>query len=200
MVLPEAGRGALTAGMLAWARALGEFGPVLVFSGATRMKTEVLPSTVFLELSIGDLEAAVAGAQFGFPPRHADVDGCALELEDAETLAHQIQLVLPGQGGAQGVRLQAEDLQVQVAGALAIYAGSIVEMATGEGKTLSATMPATVAGWCGKGCHIITVNDYLANRDAEEMGPIYKFCGLRVEPIDQETPPPGDLTSITSTV
>lgn len=60
VVLPEAGRGALTAGMLAWARALGEFGPILVFSGATRMKTEVLPTTVFLELSIGDLESAVA--------------------------------------------------------------------------------------------------------------------------------------------
>ncbi len=60
VVMPEAGRGALTAGMLAWARALGEFGPILVFSGATRMKTEVLPSTVFLELSTGDLGAAVA--------------------------------------------------------------------------------------------------------------------------------------------
>ena len=60
VVLPEAGRGALSAGILAWARALGEFGPILVFSGATRMKTEVLPSTVFLELSIGDLDAAVA--------------------------------------------------------------------------------------------------------------------------------------------
>lgn len=60
VVLPEAGRGVLAAGMLAWARALGEFGPILVFSGATRMKTEVLPTTVFLELSIGDLEAAVA--------------------------------------------------------------------------------------------------------------------------------------------
>ncbi len=60
VVLPEAGRGALSAGMLAWARALGEFGPILVFSGATRMKTEVLPSTVFLELSTGDLGAAVA--------------------------------------------------------------------------------------------------------------------------------------------
>ena len=60
VVLPEAGPGALAAGLLAWARALGEFGPVLVFSGATRMKTEVLPSTVFLEVSVGDLEAAVA--------------------------------------------------------------------------------------------------------------------------------------------
>jgi molybdate transport system permease protein len=60
VVLPQCGRGALSAGMLAWARALGEFGPVLVFAGATRNRTEVLPSTVFLELSVGDLEAAVS--------------------------------------------------------------------------------------------------------------------------------------------
>lgn len=60
VVLPEARRGMLAAGTLAWARALGEFGPILVFSGATRMRTEVLPTTVFLELSIGNLEAAIA--------------------------------------------------------------------------------------------------------------------------------------------
>jgi molybdate transport system permease protein len=50
----------VTAGTLAWARSLGEFGPILVFSGATRMKTEVLSTTVFLELSVGNLRAAVA--------------------------------------------------------------------------------------------------------------------------------------------
>jgi molybdate transport system permease protein len=60
VVLPEARRGLLTAGTLAWARSLGEFGPILIFSGATRMRTEVLPTTVFLELSVGRLEAAVA--------------------------------------------------------------------------------------------------------------------------------------------
>lgn len=60
VALPEARRGVLTAATLAWARALGEFGPVLVFSGATRMRTEVLPTTVFLELSVGNIEAAVA--------------------------------------------------------------------------------------------------------------------------------------------
>jgi len=60
VVLPQAGRGVLTAAMLAWARALGEFGPILVFAGATRMRTEVLPSTVFLELAVGNIEAAVA--------------------------------------------------------------------------------------------------------------------------------------------
>jgi molybdate transport system permease protein len=60
VVLPSARRGMVTAATLAWARALGEFGPILVFSGATRMRTEVLPTTVFLELSVGNLEAAVA--------------------------------------------------------------------------------------------------------------------------------------------
>ncbi|MEZ6119071.1 MAG: ABC transporter permease [Pirellulaceae bacterium] len=60
VVFPQAKRGMLTAGTLAWARALGEFGPLLIFAGATRNKTEVLSTTVFLELSIGDLEAAVA--------------------------------------------------------------------------------------------------------------------------------------------
>jgi len=60
VALPEARRGILTAASLAWARALGEFGPILVFAGATRMRTEVLSTTVFLELSVGKIEAAVA--------------------------------------------------------------------------------------------------------------------------------------------
>ncbi len=60
VVLPEARPGLLTAATLAWSRALGEFGPIIVFAGATRMRTEVLPTTVYLELSIGKLEAALA--------------------------------------------------------------------------------------------------------------------------------------------
>lgn len=60
VVLPQARRGLLTAATLAWARSLGEFGPILIFSGATRMRTEVLPTTVFLEMSTGNIEAAVA--------------------------------------------------------------------------------------------------------------------------------------------
>lgn len=79
--------------------------------------------------------------------------------------------------------------QVQVAGALALENGCIAEMATGEGKTLAAVMAVTVAGWRGKGCHVITVNDYLARRDAEWMGSIYRFCGLSVSFIEQITPP-----------
>jgi len=60
IVLPESLRGMLTAATLAWSRALGEFGPILIFSSATRMRTEVLPTTIFLEFSVGDSEAAVA--------------------------------------------------------------------------------------------------------------------------------------------
>jgi len=60
VVLPDARRGVLTAATLAWARSLGEFGPILVFAGATRLRTEVMPTTVFLELSVGNIEAAVA--------------------------------------------------------------------------------------------------------------------------------------------
>lgn len=60
VVFPEARRGLITAATLSWARSLGEFGPVLVFAGATRMRTEVLPTTVFLELSAGNIEAAAA--------------------------------------------------------------------------------------------------------------------------------------------
>ena len=78
---------------------------------------------------------------------------------------------------------------VQVVGAMAIEAGCIAEMATGEGKTLTATMPATVAGWRGLGCHIVTANDYLAERDAEAMRAIYDFCGLSVASIAEQTPP-----------
>lgn len=60
IALPQAWRGMIAATTIAWARALGEFGPILVFAGSTRMKTEVLSTTVFLELSIGQLDAAVA--------------------------------------------------------------------------------------------------------------------------------------------
>jgi len=60
VTLPAARRGMFAAGSVAWARSLGEFGPVLVFAGATRMKTEVLPTTIWLELSVGNLDAAIA--------------------------------------------------------------------------------------------------------------------------------------------
>ncbi len=70
---------------------------------------------------------------------------------------------------------------VQLLGGLAIHYGNIAEMKTGEGKTLTSTMPAYVNALMGDGVHIITVNDYLADRDANWMGNIYRFLGLTVE-------------------
>ncbi len=78
---------------------------------------------------------------------------------------------------------------VQLAGGLAVNAGCIAEMATGEGKTLTATLPATIAGWRGRGCHIVTVNDYLATRDAQWMAPVYRACGASVAWITGESTP-----------
>lgn len=69
---------------------------------------------------------------------------------------------------------------VQLIGAIAMHEGNIAEMKTGEGKTLAATMPAYLNALSGKGVHIITVNDYLADRDAVEMGQLFEFLGLTV--------------------
>jgi len=70
--------------------------------------------------------------------------------------------------------------EAQVLGGIVLHEGKIAEMKTGEGKTLAATMPLYLNALDGKGCHVVTVNDYLANRDAEWMGPIYNFLGLSV--------------------
>ena len=69
---------------------------------------------------------------------------------------------------------------VQLVGALALHHGWLAEMATGEGKTLTAGIAGVLAGWFKRPTHIITVNDYLAHRDAEWLGPLYGFCGVRV--------------------
>ena len=70
--------------------------------------------------------------------------------------------------------------EAQVLGGIVLHEGKIAEMKTGEGKTLAATMPLYLNALEGKGCHVVTVNDYLAKRDSEWMGPIYSFLGLSV--------------------
>jgi len=76
--------------------------------------------------------------------------------------------------------LQMRHFDVQLIGGIVLHQGRIAEMKTGEGKTLAATLPAYLNALSGKGVHIITVNDYLARRDTEWMGHIYKFLGLSV--------------------
>jgi preprotein translocase subunit SecA len=77
---------------------------------------------------------------------------------------------------------------VQLVGGVVLHQGKIAEMKTGEGKTLVATLPAYLNSLSGKGVHIVTVNDYLAKRDTEWMGPIYKFLGLKVGTIQHDMP------------
>ena len=69
---------------------------------------------------------------------------------------------------------------VQIMGGIVLHQGRIAEMATGEGKTLVATLPAYLNALTGKGVHVVTVNEYLAKRDAEWMGKVYRFLGLNV--------------------
>ena len=75
---------------------------------------------------------------------------------------------------------------VQILGGIAMFHKSIVEMQTGEGKTLAATLPMYLYGLLGKGCHLATVNDYLARRDAEWMGPIYRALGMTVGVVETQ--------------
>ncbi|MCK3685292.1 preprotein translocase subunit SecA [Maribellus sp. YY47] len=77
---------------------------------------------------------------------------------------------------------------VQLIGGVVLHQGNIAEMATGEGKTLVATLPVFLNALTGKGVHVVTVNDYLSKRDAEWMGPIYEFHGLSVDCIDKHQP------------
>ena len=77
---------------------------------------------------------------------------------------------------------------VQLFGGVVLHQGKIAEMATGEGKTLVATLPVFLNALAGKGVHVVTVNDYLSKRDSEWMGPLYQFHGLRVDCIDKHEP------------
>jgi len=84
--------------------------------------------------------------------------------------------------------LNMRHFDVQLMGGVVLHQGKIAEMKTGEGKTLVATLSAYLNALEGKGVHIVTVNDYLAKRDTEWMGPIYKFLGLEVGTIQHEMP------------
>ena len=77
---------------------------------------------------------------------------------------------------------------VQIIGGIVLHQGKISEMATGEGKTLVATLPVFLNALAGKGVHMVTVNDYLSKRDSEWMGPLYMFHGLSVDCIDKHEP------------
>src|SRR5688572_1046544 len=124
-----------------------------------------------LEPEIAKLsDAALAGKTVELRKRHAD--GASLE----ELLPEAFAVVR--EASKRTVRMRHFD--VQLLGGMVLHHGKIAEMKTGEGKTLVATLPAYLNALTGRGVHIVTVNDYLAHRDAEWMGKIYRFLGLRV--------------------
>ncbi len=102
---------------------------------------------------------------------------------EGERLEYAAALAREGALRAVGMR----PFKVQVMGALAMYEGAIAEMATGEGKTLTASLAASLMAWSGRTVHIITVNDYLVARDAQEMSPIYAALGLRAGHVVHES-------------
>ena len=90
--------------------------------------------------------------------------------------------------GGNKVKWDMVHYDVQIFGGIALHQGKIAEMATGEGKTLVATLPVFLNALTGNGVHMVTVNDYLAKRDSEWMGPLYEFHGLSVDCIDKHQP------------
>ncbi len=128
------------------------------------------------------------------------------QIEDKEQLAAELETILPEAFAAvknacrrlcgTDVMVKGHPLpwemvpfDVQLIGGYALHSGRIAEMATGEGKTLVATLPVYLNALTGRGVHVVTVNDYLASRDSEWMGAVYKFLGLTVGCIVHDQPP-----------
>ncbi|MFP4521479.1 MAG: preprotein translocase subunit SecA [Fibrobacterota bacterium] len=112
-----------------------------------------------------------------FPEKTEDFKKRLAEGEDIDNLLAEA-FAVAREAAVRAVGMRPFD--VQIIGALALHQGKIAEMKTGEGKTLVATMAAYLNALSGKGVHIVTVNDYLAQRDSEWMGRVYKFLGLSV--------------------
>ena len=127
---------------------------------------------------INALEAAIAG--LADAALRAKTDEFKKRLEDGETLDDILPEAFAVVREASKRTLGMRHFDVQLIGGIVLHQGKIAEMKTGEGKTLVATLPVYLNSLTGKGVHVVTVNDYLARRDAQWMGPIYTFLGLTV--------------------
>src|ERR1051325_7365867 len=125
----------------------------------------------------------------------SDIDLAAKTIEFKEKLAQGATLdevlieafAVVREAGRRVLNMRHFD--VQLIGGMVLHRGSIAEMKTGEGKTLVATLPVYLNALTGHGVHVVTVNDYLAARDSEWMGAVYKFLGLTVGCILHDQPP-----------
>src|SRR5437016_254854 len=140
----------------------------------------MLPRVAAINALESDLQrlddAALRGKTDEFRQRLADDTDVEKLLEEAFAVCREAARRTVGM----------RPFDVQLIGGMVLHEGKIAEMATGEGKTLVATLPAYLNGLTGRGVHIVTVNDYLAKRDAQWMGPIYHALGLGVGVIQHE--------------
>ncbi len=126
-----------------------------------------------------------------------DASALARMLTDGQDCARRDPLELKGGlldslaavGQLAKRQLGLQPYPVQFMGALALHRGWVAEMATGEGKTLTVALAATLVAWSGRPCHVVTANDYLAERDAHSMRWLYEACGLRVAAVHAQVPP-----------
>ncbi|HPI98214.1 MAG TPA: preprotein translocase subunit SecA, partial [Synergistales bacterium] len=127
---------------------------------------------------INDLEPAIKGCSDGELSAKADL--FRKQLEDGRSMDDILPEVFGVVREVSVRTLGMRHFDVQLVGGMALHDANIAEMKTGEGKTLVATLAVVLNALSGKGVHLVTVNDYLARRDAEWMGPIYRFLGLSV--------------------
>ncbi len=164
------------------------------------------------------IEARLSQLREEFPSLPTKVDATAESIEAAKTAFHEVEIEFPKLRAKHLERILPEayavvknaarrmcgstimvndhpinwemvHFDVQLIGGVALHRGLIAEMQTGEGKTLTATLPVYLNALTGLGVHIVTVNDYLARRDAEWMGALYKYLGLTVGCIQNQMPP-----------
>src|SRR3954451_8559742 len=128
---------------------------------------------------VGMSDAELRGQTDDFKKRHADGERLDDLMPEAFATVREAAKRTLGQ----------RHFDVQVMGGAALHLGNIAEMKTGEGKTLTGVLPAYLNAISGKGVHVVTVNDYLAKRDAEWMGRIHRFLGLNVGVILAQLPP-----------
>jgi preprotein translocase subunit SecA len=140
---------------------------------------ELLGKTDAFRARVGDRLSGISGNADGDAGRSSDLERQrnAARREALEDLLPEAFAVVREAGRR---ILNMRHFDMQLIGGIALHNGKIAEMRTGEGKTLVATLPAYLNALAGQGVHIVTVNDYLAQRDADWMGKIYRFLGLTV--------------------
>ncbi len=160
---------------------LGKIGNILKFGEGKRIKKyeEVLSAVNDLEKDISALTDESLVAKTGeFKQRYEKGEKLEQLIPEAFAVVREV--------AKRTINMRHFDVQIQ--GGIVLFEGKIAEMKTGEGKTLVATLPVYLNSLTGRSTHLVTVNEYLAKRDSEWMGMIYKFLGLKVGLIRHETP------------